>query len=81
MIRATSDLSWAVSCLERLAFFRILRRKFRAQVVEGQIYIIERIADLVGDGRTEPPDHGAFFGLLELGLELAGFFKLAPSSR
>src|SRR3712207_9461596 len=49
--------------VDERALLRVRRRQARAQVVERQVDVVERVADLVGDGRGEPPDDGRLLGL------------------
>ena len=52
--------------LESFALRLILRRERRAQVIQSEIDVVERVADFVGDCRCQPSDHRGFFNLMKL---------------
>src|SRR5690348_9310695 len=46
-------------------------------MIKGKVYVIQRIAYLVSDGRAEAPDDGRFFRLLKLSFEIRLFLEFA----
>ena len=71
LIRANFRLELISQPLESFAFGRIFRCKGRAQMVQRKIDVVQRIADLVGDGRSQPAHHRSFFDLMKLRLQFA----------
>src|SRR5437870_12180078 len=56
--------------------WRIVRRKTFPQVVERQIYVVQRISNLVRNRRCQPSDDGRFFRLMQLILKRARALQL-----
>jgi len=56
---------------ERRFLFRIGRRERRAEMIEREIDVVERVSNLVRDGGGEPSDDGAFLCLVQLRFQLA----------
>src|SRR5262249_54565481 len=48
-----------------------LRREHRAQVIDREVYEVERVTDLVRDARSQPSDDGGTFGPLQQFFQIA----------
>src|SRR5215813_1197075 len=57
---------------KRFSSLRLIRSKARAQVIQREIDVVERVSYFMSDGRSEPPHHGGFFSLMQLRFQLSG---------